>query len=127
MVAAGAEVSLEQGLHEALEGRVKDVDSIIIDYLVNVLKDETFDFGYEGEEAYEAVGPLLVAAELAADDKEARQVSWVIASARKVRFLFCYVNCAPRAVVEWTRTLCLANCLLIPIVALSKCCTLSTV
>lgn len=76
MVAAGAEVSLEQGLHEVLEGRVKDVDSIIIDYLVNVLKDETFDFGYEGEEAYEAVGPLLVAADLAADDKEARQVSW---------------------------------------------------
>jgi len=79
MVAAGAEVSLEQGLHEVLEGRVKDVDSIIIDYLVNVLKDETFDFGYEGEEAYEAVGPLLVAAELAADDKEARQVCATLA------------------------------------------------
>lgn len=76
MVAAGAEVSLEQGLHEALGGRVNDVDFIILDYLVNVLKDETFDFGYEGEEAWEVVGPLLVAAELAADDIEARQVSW---------------------------------------------------
>lgn len=78
MVAAGADVSLEQGFYEVLGDRVKDVDFIILEYLVNVLKDETFDYGYEGEEAYEAVGPILVAAELVKDENEARQVGYSI-------------------------------------------------
>ncbi|EFJ38277.1 hypothetical protein SELMODRAFT_402061 [Selaginella moellendorffii] len=46
----------------------RDVD---FDY-INVLQDDTFDFGKSGENAYEALGPLLVNAESVADDAEAR-------------------------------------------------------
>lgn len=87
MVAAGAEVTLEQGFYEVLGDRVKDVDSIILDYLVNVLKDETFDFGSEGKEAYDAVGPFLIAAELVDDDKQARSVR---ISSAKLQFVRVY-------------------------------------
>ncbi|XP_024537100.1 ABC transporter F family member 3 [Selaginella moellendorffii] len=54
--------------------RDADVDSIIVDYIINVLQDDTFDFGKSGENAYEALGPLLVEAECVADDAEARWV-----------------------------------------------------
>ena len=74
MVAAGADVTVEQEFYDLLGDRVKDVDPIIVMYLVNVLKDDTFDFGFEGKEAYDAVGPVLVAAELVDDEKAARAV-----------------------------------------------------
>ncbi|KAG0591226.1 hypothetical protein M758_1G156000 [Ceratodon purpureus] len=80
MVAAGADVSVEKGFYELLGDRTKDVDPIILDYLVNVLKDETFDFGVDGKEAYDAVGPFLVAAELVDDEKAARAVCATLAT-----------------------------------------------
>lgn len=49
---------------------MKDVDFIILDYLVNVFKDEIFDFGFEGKEVYDVVGLFFVVVELVDDEKE---------------------------------------------------------
>uniref|UniRef100_A0A7I4DDI4 ABC transporter domain-containing protein n=1 Tax=Physcomitrium patens TaxID=3218 RepID=A0A7I4DDI4_PHYPA len=80
MVSAEADVTVEQGFLEVVGDRIKDVDSIIIDYVVKVLQDETFDFGPEGKEAYDAVGALLVAAELVDDEKQAKVLCAKLAS-----------------------------------------------
>ncbi|KAL8216610.1 hypothetical protein R6Q57_023447 [Mikania cordata] len=47
-------------VHEVLGPRAQDLDQPIIDYIINVLADEDFDFGFEGEGAFEAIGELLV-------------------------------------------------------------------
>ncbi|KAJ0907059.1 putative ABC transporter, AAA+ ATPase domain, P-loop containing nucleoside triphosphate hydrolase [Helianthus annuus] len=47
-------------VHDVLGPRAQDLDQPIIDYIVNVLADEDFDFGFEGEGAFEAIGELLV-------------------------------------------------------------------
>lgn len=61
-------------VHEVLGRRIQDVDQPIIDYIVNVLADDDFDFGEEGEGAFEAVGELLVGAGCVSDFAECRQV-----------------------------------------------------
>ncbi|XP_022736612.1 ABC transporter F family member 3 [Durio zibethinus] len=61
-------------VHEVLGRRVEDVDQPIIDYIINVLADEDFDFGEDGDGAFEAIGELLVAAECVSDFFECRQV-----------------------------------------------------
>ncbi|XVE58116.1 hypothetical protein DITRI_Ditri04bG0144100 [Diplodiscus trichospermus] len=61
-------------VHEVLGRRVEDVDQPIIDYIINVLADEDFDFGDDGDGAFEAIGELLVAAECVSDFSECRQV-----------------------------------------------------
>ncbi|CAI9760575.1 unnamed protein product [Fraxinus pennsylvanica] len=43
--------------------RIQDVDQPIVDYINNVLADEDFDFGVDGEGAFEALGELLVDSE----------------------------------------------------------------
>eukprot|EP00249_Psilotum_nudum_P023811 c28989_g1_i1 orf=609-2861(+) len=52
--------NVEATIHEIIGPNIVDVDTTIIDYIVNVLKDETFDFGWKGAGAFEAVGELLV-------------------------------------------------------------------
>lgn len=47
-------------VHEVLGPRAQDLDQPIIDYIINVLADEDFDFGFEGEGAFDAIGELLV-------------------------------------------------------------------
>ncbi|XP_062146458.1 ABC transporter F family member 3 [Alnus glutinosa] len=59
-------------VHEVLGQRAQDVDQPIIDYIVNVLADEDFDFGDDGEGAFDAIGELLVAAECVSDLAECR-------------------------------------------------------
>lgn len=59
---------------EVLGPRVQEVDQPIIDYIVNVLADEDFDFGEEGEGAFDAIGELLVDAECVSDFNECRLV-----------------------------------------------------
>ncbi|KAL5552443.1 hypothetical protein UlMin_002619 [Ulmus minor] len=61
-------------VHEVLGRRVLDVDQPIIDYIVNVLADEDFDFGLDGEGAFEAIGELLVGAGCVTDLSECRSV-----------------------------------------------------
>ncbi|KAH7513691.1 ABC transporter F family member 3 [Ziziphus jujuba] len=61
-------------VHEVLGRRAQDVDQPIIDYIVNVLADEDFDFGVDGEGAFEAIGELLVGAECVTDFSECRSV-----------------------------------------------------
>ncbi|KAK6251476.1 ABC transporter-like [Theobroma cacao] len=61
-------------VHEVLGRRAEDVDQPIIDYIINVLADEDFDFGEDGDGAFEAIGELLVAAECVSDFSECRQV-----------------------------------------------------
>ncbi|XVF51265.1 hypothetical protein PTKIN_Ptkin04bG0171100 [Pterospermum kingtungense] len=61
-------------VHEVLGRRAEDVDQPIIDYIINVLADEDFDFGEDGDGVFEAIGELLVAAECVSDFSECRQV-----------------------------------------------------
>ena len=61
-------------VHEVLGRRVLDVDQPIVDYIVNVLADDDFDFGLDGEGAFEALGELLVAAGCVDDFSECRTV-----------------------------------------------------
>ena len=62
-------------VHEVLGRRAQDVDQPIIDYIVNVLADEDFDFGEEGEGAFEAIGELLVDSGCVSDPSECRLVT----------------------------------------------------
>ncbi|XP_068305427.1 ABC transporter F family member 3-like [Pyrus communis] len=61
-------------VHEVLGRRAEDVDEPIIEYIVNVLADEDFDFGEDGEGAFEALGELLVGAGCVSDFAECRSV-----------------------------------------------------
>lgn len=61
-------------VHEVLGPRFLEVDQPIIDYIINVLADEDFDFGDEGEGAFNAIGELLVGAECVSDFSECRLV-----------------------------------------------------
>ena len=62
-------------VHDVLGRRFQEVDQPIVDYIVNVLADEDFDFGDEGEGVFEALGELLVGAECVTDFNECRLVS----------------------------------------------------
>lgn len=59
---------------DVLGGRVQEVDQPIIDYIVNVLADEDFDFGEEGDGAFDAIGELLVNVGCVSDFDECRLV-----------------------------------------------------
>lgn len=61
-------------VHEVLGRRVDDVDQPIVDYIINVLADEDFDFGPDGEGAFEALGELLVDSTCVDDYSECRLV-----------------------------------------------------
>lgn len=61
-------------VHEVLGRKAQDVDQPIIDYIVNVLADEDFDFGLEGEGAFDAIGELLVDSGCVTDHSECRLV-----------------------------------------------------
>ncbi|KAK3228088.1 hypothetical protein Dsin_007950 [Dipteronia sinensis] len=61
-------------VHDVLGRRFQEVDQPIVDYIVNVLADEDFDFGDEGEGVFEALGELLVGAECVTDFNECRLV-----------------------------------------------------
>ncbi|XP_022145934.1 ABC transporter F family member 3 [Momordica charantia] len=61
-------------VHEVLGPRTQDVDQPIIDYIINVLADEDFEFGEDGEGAFEALGELLVGAGCVSDFAECRTV-----------------------------------------------------
>ncbi|XP_073133141.1 ABC transporter F family member 3 [Henckelia pumila] len=61
-------------VHEVLGQRVEDVDQPIVDYIVNVLADEDFDFGPDGEGAFEFLGELLVDSACVSDYSECRLV-----------------------------------------------------
>ncbi|KAA8526112.1 hypothetical protein F0562_007788 [Nyssa sinensis] len=61
-------------VYEVLGRRAQDLDQPIIDYIVNVLADEDFDFGVEGEGAFDAIGELLVDSGCVTDHSECRSV-----------------------------------------------------
>ncbi|KAI4315559.1 hypothetical protein L6164_028355 [Bauhinia variegata] len=65
-------------VHEVLGRRVEDVDQPIIDYIINVLADEDFDFGTDGEGAFESLGELLVGAGCVNDYSECRSVCSIL-------------------------------------------------
>ncbi|KAL5712991.1 ATP-binding cassette sub- F member 3 [Ranunculus cassubicifolius] len=61
-------------VYQVLGPRAHDVDQPIMDYIINVLADEDFEFGMGGEGAFEAVGELLVDSGCVTDDSEGRTV-----------------------------------------------------
>ncbi|KAK9103923.1 hypothetical protein Sjap_021177 [Stephania japonica] len=61
-------------VYDVLGPRARDVDKPIMDYMINVLADEDFDFGIDGEGVFEAIGELLVGAECVRDESESRLV-----------------------------------------------------
>lgn len=62
-------------VHEVLGRRMDDVDQPIVDYIINVLADDDFDFGPDGEGAFEALGELLVDSTCVDDYSECRLVT----------------------------------------------------
>eukprot|EP00271_Cylindrocystis_brebissonii_P003829 TRINITY_DN15071_c0_g2_i1.p1 TRINITY_DN15071_c0_g2~~TRINITY_DN15071_c0_g2_i1.p1 ORF type:complete len:764 (-),score=206.39 TRINITY_DN15071_c0_g2_i1:552-2843(-) len=60
-------------IRETLGPRARQVDSIIVEYIINVLKDETFDFGRNGEEAFDFLGALLVDSGCSDSEAQARE------------------------------------------------------
>lgn len=61
-------------VHDVLGQRLDDLDQPIVDYIINVLADDDFDFGADGEGVFEALGELLVDSECVSDDSECRSV-----------------------------------------------------
>ncbi|KAJ8498968.1 hypothetical protein OPV22_009520 [Ensete ventricosum] len=61
-------------VHEVLGRRVEDVDAPIINYIINVLADDDFDFGADGDGAFDVVGELLVDSGCVQDYAECRSV-----------------------------------------------------
>lgn len=61
-------------VHEVLGRRLQSVDEPIVDYIINVLADEDFDFGLDGDGAFEAIGDLLVDSDCVGDYSECRTV-----------------------------------------------------
>lgn len=61
-------------VHEVLGRRIDDVDQPIVDYIINVIADEDFDFGDDGEGAFDALGELLVDSGCVDDFSECRSV-----------------------------------------------------
>ncbi|KAL2902941.1 ABC transporter F family member 3 [Bienertia sinuspersici] len=58
--------------------KADDIDEPIIDYIVNVLADEDFDFGSEGDGVFDALGELLVDSGAVTDFSECRSVCSVL-------------------------------------------------
>ncbi|RWV94678.1 hypothetical protein GW17_00042761, partial [Ensete ventricosum] len=61
-------------VHEVLGRRVEDVDAPIINYIINVLADDDFDFGADGDGAFDVVGELLVDSGCVQDYAECRSI-----------------------------------------------------
>ncbi|KAJ3689153.1 hypothetical protein LUZ61_018317 [Rhynchospora tenuis] len=61
-------------VHEVLGQRLVDVDDPIVDYFVNVLADEDFDFGVDGDGVFEAIGDLLLDSGCVSDSSECRSI-----------------------------------------------------
>lgn len=61
-------------VYEVLGRRAHDLDQPIIDYIINVLADDDFDFGDDGDGAFDAVGELLVDSGCVSDHSECRSV-----------------------------------------------------
>ncbi|XP_047325881.1 ABC transporter F family member 3 [Impatiens glandulifera] len=61
-------------VNEVLGRSVLDVDEPIISYIINVLADEDFDIGDDGEGAFEALGELMVDSCCVSDYSECRSV-----------------------------------------------------
>ncbi|GLJ41053.1 hypothetical protein SUGI_0849910 [Cryptomeria japonica] len=78
MAAVNGEVKAEAVVREVLGRRAEEVDTTIIEYIINVLQDETFDFGLKGEGAFDAVGDLLVDSGCVEDEPEARLVCGIL-------------------------------------------------
>ena len=55
-------MGVAETFREVLEshGSNKGDSAEIVDYIISMLEDEDFEFGPDGEEAYEAIGPFLV-------------------------------------------------------------------
>ena len=47
-------------IREAVHELFSQGDATILDYICGILEDEHFEFGEDGEEAYESIGPFLV-------------------------------------------------------------------
>ncbi|KAL4515714.1 hypothetical protein Ndes2437B_g07137 [Nannochloris sp. 'desiccata'] len=62
-----------------VEAAVKEIvgtsgDADVLNYVISILDDESFEFGDDAEEAFEAIGPLLVGGGCAADDAAAHDL-----------------------------------------------------
>lgn len=62
-------------VHEVLGQGLVDLDEPIVDYFVNVLADEDFDFGVDGDGVFKAIGDLLIDSGCVADYSECRSVT----------------------------------------------------
>ncbi|PNW76832.1 hypothetical protein CHLRE_11g478128v5 [Chlamydomonas reinhardtii] len=60
-------------------------DPTILDYICGVLEDEHFEFGEDGEEAFEQIGPFLIDGHCVRSEQEARDACKALAGKLSVR------------------------------------------
>ncbi|KAK3030630.1 hypothetical protein RJ639_035834 [Escallonia herrerae] len=65
-------------VHQVLGQRAQDLDEPIIEYIINVLADDDFDFGDQGQGAFDAIGELLVDSGCVSDHSECRSVCSIL-------------------------------------------------
>ncbi|GIL87925.1 hypothetical protein Vretifemale_15973 [Volvox reticuliferus] len=74
--------TIEKVVHGLFDGKG---DPTILDYICGVLEDEHFEFGEQGEDAYEAIGPFLIDGHCVASEDEAREACRVLAEKLSLR------------------------------------------
>ncbi|EFJ43917.1 hypothetical protein VOLCADRAFT_95808, partial [Volvox carteri f. nagariensis] len=74
--------TIQKVVHGLFDGKG---DPTILDYICGVLEDEHFEFGEQGEDAYEAIGPFLIDGHCVGSDEEAREACRVLAEKLSLR------------------------------------------
>ncbi|KXZ48205.1 hypothetical protein GPECTOR_29g111 [Gonium pectorale] len=69
-------------VHSLFDGKG---DPTILEYICGVLEDEHFEFGDNGEEAFDAIGPFLIDGHCVSSEDEAREACRVLAEKLSLR------------------------------------------
>lgn len=64
---------VRDGVQQVL-GQAADADQDILEYVINVLEDEGFEFGKDGEGVFDSIGMMLVSGGFCDDDDQAEQL-----------------------------------------------------
>ncbi|KAG2441206.1 hypothetical protein HYH02_010050 [Chlamydomonas schloesseri] len=74
--------TIQKVVHGLFDGKG---DVTILDYICGVLEDEHFEFGEDGEEAFEQIGPFLIDGHCVGSEQEARDACKVLADKLSLR------------------------------------------
>ncbi|KAG2423892.1 hypothetical protein HXX76_014945 [Chlamydomonas incerta] len=74
--------TVQKVVHGLFDGKG---DPTILDYICAILEDEHFEFGEDGEEAFEQIGPFLIDGHIVAGEQEARGACKTLAEKLSLR------------------------------------------